>query len=74
MGLVNSRSDMSHSETTVTDESALRRKLFEIRRQRVADCWQEHEIGLCCMAVPSRNHSRRVIGSVALASSSAWMT
>ena len=55
------------TSTTITDASALRREIAEVRRNGYATCWQEREVGLCSFAVPLRNYTNQVVGSLALA-------
>lgn len=55
------------TDATVTDASALRRELAAVRKQGYAVCRQEREEGLCSIAVPLRNYTGLVVGSLALA-------
>jgi DNA-binding IclR family transcriptional regulator len=55
------------TQTTITDPSVLRYELAQVRQQAFATCWQEREVGLCSLAVPLRNYTNRVIGSLAVA-------
>ncbi|WP_255889115.1 IclR family transcriptional regulator [Nocardioides astragali] len=52
---------------TITDPAILRRQLVTVRTQGYAICKQEREVGLCSIAVPLRNYTGMVVGSLALA-------
>lgn len=56
------------TRSTITDPDALRRQLATVRTRGYAVCRQEREIGLCSIAVPLRNYTGTVVGSLALAS------
>lgn len=56
------------TKSTVTDPHALRRQLATVRTRGYAMCRQEREIGLCSLAVPLRNYTGLVVGTLALAS------
>jgi len=53
--------------STITDESALRRQLITVRSRGWAVCRQEREVGLSSLAVPLRNYTGLVVGSLTLA-------
>jgi IclR family transcriptional regulator, KDG regulon repressor len=53
--------------TSVTNPAALRRQLAQVRTRGYATCWQEREVGLCSLAVPLRDYTGAVVGSLALA-------
>lgn len=55
------------TQTTIIDPSVLRYELAQVRQQGFATCWQEREVGLCSLAVPLRNYTNQVIGSLAVA-------
>ena len=57
------------TDATVVDSAALRRELAAVRKQGYAVCRQEREVGLCSLAVPLRNYTGLVVGSLALAES-----
>jgi DNA-binding IclR family transcriptional regulator len=56
-----------YTDATVTDVTELRRELATVRKQGYAICRQEREVGLCSLAVPLRNYTGLVVGSLALA-------
>lgn len=60
--------------TTVTDPETLRHQLAATRRQGYATCWQEREVGLCSLAVPLRDYSGSVVGSLAVAGPATRLT
>jgi DNA-binding IclR family transcriptional regulator len=60
--------------TTITDPVVLRRELSEVRVQQYATCWQEREVGLCSVAVPLRDYTGAVIGSLAVAGPATRLT
>ena len=62
------------TRSTVTDPAALRRQLATIRQRGYATCRQEREVGLCSIAVPLRNYTGMVVGSLALASPATRLT
>lgn len=55
------------TSTTTTDPSTLRSQLAEVRLRGYATCWQEREVGLCSLAVPLRDYTGAVVGSLAVA-------
>ncbi len=55
------------TRTTVTSVAALRRQLTQVRTRGYATCWQEKEVGLCSMAVPLRDYTGHVVGSLTVA-------
>jgi DNA-binding IclR family transcriptional regulator len=63
-----------YTADTVTDPTALRKELALARQQGYSSCWQEREVGLCSLAVPLRDHSGSVVGSLALAGPSTRLT
>jgi len=62
------------TRATITDATALRRQLATVRTRGYAVCRQEREIGLCSVAVPLRNYTGMVVGSLALASPAQRLT
>jgi DNA-binding IclR family transcriptional regulator len=60
--------------TTITDPAVLRRELAEVPAQQYATCWQEREVGLCSVAVPLRDYTGAVIGSLAVAGPATRLT
>lgn len=62
------------TRTTVTDPATLRRQLTQVRTRGYATCWQEREVGLCSVAVPLRDYTGEVVGSLALAGPSTRLT
>lgn len=62
------------TRSTVTDPAALRRQLATVRQRGYATCRQEREVGLCSIAVPLRNYTGLVVGSLALASPATRLT
>ena len=62
------------TRTTVTEPAALRRQLTQIRSRGYATCWQEREVGLCSVAVPLRDYTGQVVGSLALAGPASRLT
>ena len=62
------------TRSTVTDSSALRRQLATVRSRGYAVCRQEREIGLSLIAVPLRNYTGLVVGSLALAAPAPRLT
>jgi DNA-binding IclR family transcriptional regulator len=60
--------------TTITDPDLLRKELAEVRAQQYATCWQEREVGLCSVAVPLRDYTGAVIGSLAVAGPATRLT
>jgi len=60
--------------TTITDPDVLRHELAEVQVQQYATCWQEREIGLCSVAVPLRDYTGAVIGSLAVAGPATRLT
>lgn len=55
------------SSATITDPNVLKEHLEQIRREHIASCWQEQELGVSSIAVPVRDYSGSVIAAVALA-------
>ncbi|MGI5129747.1 IclR family transcriptional regulator [Pseudonocardia sp. CA-107938] len=60
--------------TTVTDPSTLRNELAGVRSEGYAVCWQEREVGLCSLAVPLRDYTGNVVGSLAVAGPASRLT
>jgi DNA-binding IclR family transcriptional regulator len=60
--------------TTITDPSALRSEIANVRVERYATCWQEREVGLCSLAVPLRDYTGSVVGSLAVAGPASRLT
>ena len=60
--------------TTITDPSVLRNELAGVRVERYATCWQEREVGLCSLAVPLRDYTGKVVGSLAVAGPATRLT
>jgi DNA-binding IclR family transcriptional regulator len=60
--------------TTITDPDLLRKELADVRAQQYATCWQEREVGLCSVAVPLRDYTGAVIGSLAVAGPATRLT
>jgi DNA-binding IclR family transcriptional regulator len=60
--------------TTITSPAVLRRELAEVRAQGYATCWQEREVGLCSAAVPLRDYTGTVVGSLAVAGPATRLT
>ena len=63
-----------YTPMTVTEPHGLRRQLAAVRTRGYAACWEEREVGLCSVAVPIRDYTRRVVGSLALAAPSSRLT
>jgi IclR family KDG regulon transcriptional repressor len=63
-----------YTTSTITDAAALRRQLVTVRTRGYALCRQERELGLCSLAVPLRNYTGLVVGSLALASPAQRLT
>lgn len=55
---------------TITDPTALRAQLADVRANGYAACWQEREVGLASISVPLRNYTGAVVGCLTLAASS----
>lgn len=62
------------TRSTVTDSEVLRRQLATVRGRGYAVCRQEREVGLCSIAVPLRNYTGLVVGSLALAGPASRLT
>jgi IclR family KDG regulon transcriptional repressor len=60
--------------STITDPAALRRQLVTVRTRGYAVCRQEREVGLSSLAVPLRNYTGLVVGSLTLASPAQRLT
>jgi DNA-binding IclR family transcriptional regulator len=60
--------------TTITDPGLLRQEVAQVRQQGYATCWQEREVGLCSLAVPMRDYTGAVIGSLAVAGPATRLT
>ena len=60
--------------STVTDPAVLRRQLATVRAHGYAVCRQEREVGLSSIAVPLRNYTGMVVGTLALASPAQRLT
>jgi DNA-binding IclR family transcriptional regulator len=63
-----------YTKTTITDPAQLRHELAQVRQQGYATCWQEHEVGLCSLAVTLRDYTGTVIGALAMAGPSTRLT
>lgn len=55
------------TEATITDPDRLLDELNTIRQRKYATCWQEHEVGLCSIAVPVRDYTGSVVATLAVA-------
>ncbi len=62
------------TKSSITDPATLRRELAQVRLQSYATCWQEREIGLCSLAVPLRDYTGTVVGSLAVAGPASRLT
>jgi DNA-binding IclR family transcriptional regulator len=62
------------TKSTITDSVKLRYELAQTRQLGYATCWQEREVGLCSVAVPLRNYSGAVAGSLAIAGPATRLT
>lgn len=62
------------TKATITDPSALRQDLALTRQRGYSTCWQEREVGLCSVAVPLRDYSGAVVGSLAVAGPATRLT
>ena len=62
------------TRTTITDPSTLRQDLAQTKQRGYATCWQEREVGLCSLAVPLRDYSGAVVGSLAVAGPATRLT
>ncbi len=51
---------------TITEPALLHETLQEIREQGYAVDNEEHEKGICCIAVPVRDHSGNVVAALSL--------
>jgi len=61
------RSLPQYTRATVTSAAGLRRQLAQVRARGFATCWQEAELGLCSLAVPLRDYTSAVVGTLTLA-------
>ena len=59
---------------TVIQPAALRRQLGQVRSRGYATCWQEREIGFSSVALPLRDYTGQVAGSLALAGLASRLT
>ena len=62
------------TKTTITSPEALRRQFAQVRTKGYAACWQEREVGLSSVAVPVRNYTGQVAGSLTLAGPASRLT
>lgn len=62
------------TKTTLVDRAAILGQLERIRQEGYATCWQEHEVGLCSVAMPARDYTGTVAASVSLAGPSARLS
>lgn len=62
------------TKTTIIDSNKLRHELATVRQLGYASCWQEREVGLCSVAVPIRNYTGAVVGSLAVAGPASRLT
>lgn len=62
------------TRTTITDPSALRHEIAQVRQTGYATCWQETEVGLSSLAVAIRDYTGAVAGSIALAGPATRLT
>jgi DNA-binding IclR family transcriptional regulator len=62
------------TRTTVIEPTTLRRQLGQVRSRGYATCWQEREAGLCSVAVPLKDYTGSVVGSLALAGPASRLT
>lgn len=63
-----------YTRTTITDPAQLRHELAQVREQGYATCWQEHEVGLCSLAVTLRDYTGTVVGALTVAGPSTRLT
>lgn len=56
---------------TLTEPTALHRELLEIRRRGYAEDNEEFLAGVCCLAVPVKDHRGRAVAGLAVSSPSA---
>lgn len=57
---------VKQTENTITNEHDFKKELQKVKEQGFAMDDEENEPGVCCVAVPVRNHSGEVIASVSL--------
>jgi DNA-binding IclR family transcriptional regulator len=62
------------TRTTVIEQATLRRQLGQVRARGYATCWQEREVGFCSVAVPLKDYTGSVVGSLALAGPASRLT
>jgi DNA-binding IclR family transcriptional regulator len=62
------------TRTTVIEPTTLRRQLGQVRSRGYATCWQEREVGFCSVAVPLKDYTGSVVGSLALAGPASRLT
>ncbi len=55
-----------YTENTIVDREDLIQELREIRKKGFSLDREENEIGICCMAVPIRDHTGNVIASISI--------
>ncbi len=55
-----------HTETTITDASALLAEIADIRRTGIAFDREEHEPGIHCIAAPIHSPDRSLVGAVSV--------
>lgn len=65
---IRNQSFYKHTETTLTDEDALRAELQAIRSSGVSFDREEHEPGIICIAVPILTSTHRAIGALSITS------
>jgi DNA-binding IclR family transcriptional regulator len=63
-----------YTRTTITEPAQLRQELAQVRQQGYATCWQEHEVGLCSLAVTLRDYTGAVVGALTVAGPATRLT
>ena len=69
--LLSSISLERYTRNTLTERAALHRELLEIRRRGYAEDNEEFLVGVCCLAVPVKDHRGRAVAGLAVSSPSA---
>ena len=69
--LLSSISLERYGRNTLTDRAALRRELLEIRRRGYSEDNEEFLAGVCCLAVPVKDHRGRTVAGLAVSAPSA---
>ena len=62
------------SPNTITDPDVLLSELAKTRKQGYAIDNQEGAVGFCCLGVPIRNHTHRIVAAISVSAASPQMT